>query len=322
MSDKTILITGGAGYIGSALIRDIANDPKLGNPRVRVFDNLQRHHLYGLLDLPSSGTYEFIEGDILDRFGIERAMEDVDTVIHLAAIVRTPFSFEHPEWTSQVNHWGTQTVVESALQAGVARFIHVSSASVYGSNGHFTENDECKPVGPYAVSKFQAEREVITAGDRGLNATIIRLGTVFGNAPAVRFDAVAGRFVYLACAGKPLTIHGSGEQVRPMIHINDASDFLRHCLTNGPSDGRTVNVAAYHPTVLEIVDTLKRIAPQVITRFTQQDFLTQISYSIDTQTMQALGFEPQTTLQDGLQALYRRLQYMHNANDTQGTANS
>ena len=213
MTENIILVTGGAGYIGSQLIRDLAIDPRFAGTTIRIYDNLQRHHFCGLMDLPPEGRFEFIEGDILDRLNLGRAMEGVGTVIHLAAIVSTPLSFDHPEWTEQVNHWGTASVVETALNAGVPRFLFTSSASVYGPGGPFSETDTCRPIGPYAISKRRAEEEILLCCGRGLNCTILRLGTTFGNAPAMRFDAVAGRLAYLVGVKRPMVIHGSGNQV-------------------------------------------------------------------------------------------------------------
>ena len=307
-SKKVILITGGVGYIGSRLIRDMAMDNRFTHPVIRIYDNLQRQHFCGLMDLPSAGSYEFVEGDVLDRANLERAMQGVSSVVHLAAIVKTPLSFDHPEWTEQVNHWGTATAVECALNAGVSQFLYVSSASVYGPGGPFQESADCKPIGPYASSKLEGEREVMRGGQHHLRTTIVRLGTVFGYAPAMRFDAVANHFAYLAGIERPITVHGTGEQVRPFIHVCDAVKALRLCLADPRAEGEIVNAVTMNLSVNEIAHTVKAIVPSASIRYTDQHILTEISFEVESRKLIDLGFQPQFDLRKGLQ---ERLSHWH-----------
>jgi UDP-glucose 4-epimerase len=305
-SEQIILITGGAGYIGSRLIRDLATDPRFANHTIRIYDNLQRHHFCGLMDLPGEGHYEFIEGDILDRLNLERVMQGVRAVVHLAAIVRTPLSFDHPEWTEQVNHWGTASVVEAAINTGVSRLLYTSSASVYGPGGPFRETDVCRPIGPYAISKRRGEEEVWQGGERGLNFTIVRLGTTFGNAPAMRFDAVASRLAYLVGVKRPMVIHGSGNQIRPLIHVQDASAAIRLCLTDSRAEREIINAVTLNPTANEIAQTLQAIVPDTSIRYTDQDILTEIGFEIDSTRLTELGFASQFDLETGLREMLAR----------------
>ncbi|MDY0018442.1 MAG: NAD(P)-dependent oxidoreductase [Anaerolineae bacterium] len=299
-SEPIIMITGGAGYIGSQLVRDLAVDPHFANCIIRIYDNLQRQHFCGLMDLPTSGRYEFIEGDILDRLNLERAMHDAKIIIHLAALVHTPLSFDHPEWTNQVNHWGTASVVECALDVGVPRFIYVSSASVYGPGGPFREEDPCNPFGSYAISKLKGEKEVIQGDERGLHTTIVRLGTTYGMAPAMRFEATVNQFAYLTGVKRPMVIHGSGEQVRPSIHIRDASAVLRFCLSNFSTESEIINAATANPTVNDIANMMQDLSPDAIVYYTDQDTLTEVSYEIDSTKLFEMGFQPQYTLEEGI----------------------
>ena len=221
---KTILVTGGCGYLGSRLIRDLANDKQLGGVTIRILDNFQSGHQQALMGLPKEGRYQFIEGDILDPSIVRLALQGVDAVIHLAAIVTTPMSFDRPVWMEQVNRWGTIHLVDACLQAGVQRFIYASSAAVYGPGGPFSEVGPCHPLGPYAQSKQRAEVGVLKAAERGLMPTILRFGSIFGLAPVTRFDAVINHFVYLTGIGRPLTVYGDGQQSRPFIYVRDASE--------------------------------------------------------------------------------------------------
>ncbi len=299
--EPAILITGGAGYIGSQLARDLATDPRFSNYIIRIYDNLQRQHLCGLMDLPSEGRYEFIEGDILDRLNLGRAMHGVQAVVHLAAVVKTPISFDHPEWTEQVNHWGTASVVDCALSADVTRLLYVSSASVYGPGGPFQETDHCRPVGPYAISKLKGENEALRS-----RFTIVRMGTVFGNAPAMRFDGIANRLAYQVGVGRPMIIHGSGEQIRPLIHTRDASAVLRLCLADSRVEGEIINAVTINPTINEIAHALQAIVPDAPIRYTDQDILTEISFHVDSTKLMELGFEPQVSLEQGLAKMVSR----------------
>jgi UDP-glucose 4-epimerase len=306
--ESVILVTGGAGYIGSQLIRDLATDPRFLNCTIRIYDNLRRQHFCGLMDLPTDSRYEFVEGDILDRFNLERSMQGVSTVVHLAAIVRTPLSFDHPEWTEQVNHWGTAAVVDCALNAGITRLLYVSSASVYGPGGPFRETDICRPIGPYAISKRKGEEEVLQGGERGLRFTIVRLGTTFGNAPAMRFDAIANRLTYLVGVGRSMTVHGSGEQIRPLIHVCDASTVLRLCLADSKAEAEIINAVMMNPSVNKIAHTLQKIAPDASIRYTDQDILTEISFEVDSAKLIGMGFRPQFNLEQGLKEMLARWQ--------------
>ena len=300
-TEHVILITGGAGYIGSQLARDLAEDPRFSDRIIRIYDNLQRQHLCGLMDLPTDGRYEFIEGDILDRLNLRRAMHGVQTVVHLAAVVKTPISFDHPEWTEQVNHWGTASVIDCALSADVTQFLYVSSASVYGPGGPFRENDVCHPVGPYAISKLKGEKEAARS-----RFTTVRLGTVFGNAPAMRFDGIANRLAYHVGVGQSMVIHGSGEQVRPLIHVRDASAALRLCLADSRAEGEIINAVTINSSINKIARTLQIIVPDAPVRYTDQDILTEISFQVDSTKLIELGFQPQFDLEQGLGKIVSR----------------
>lgn len=314
MTSRTILVTGGAGYIGSRLIRDLAHDPALSGCTIRIYDNLQRETYSTLLDLPPDGNYQFIEGDILDNAGIRRALDGVWAVVHMAAIVRTPLSFGPSGWVEQVNHWGTANLVDSAVAAGVPYMVYSSSAAVYGpvdtvGGKPFREADFCRPVGLYAESKLRAEQHLRAAFQQGrMQTTILRLGPVFGFAPALRFDAVANRFAYLASIHRALTIYGDGKQVRPQLHVSDASSAIRFALVHPePMAGETFNVVGENVSVQGLADAIRTLRPGVETRYTEQDVLTHLSFAIDSGKLSALGWYPQVSLEVGLAELLEHM---------------
>lgn len=289
MPASTILVTGGCGYLGSSLLR--ALPIAFPNSSIRILDNFQRGTEHALLDLPSEGHYQLTEGDILDSGVVRRAIRGVDTIVHLAAVVRTPMSFENPTWMHQVNHWGTAHLVEAALDAGVKRFIYPSTTAVYGPGGPFDETAACHPLGPYATSKHQAEEAVRAAVDRGLNAAILRLGMLYGLAPAVRFDGVVNRLLFLAGTGRALTVFGDGRQRRPVVHVEDAVRAILMGLA-GTFDRDTLNVAAGSPSVLELVESVRVARPDVQVRYTEQDVLTHLSFEVDGSRARGRGWTP------------------------------
>ena len=312
---RVILVTGGAGYLGSQLIRDLAADPTCTDCTIRILDNLQRETYHTLLDLPETGRYEFVEGDVLDNAGVRRALDGVWAVVHMAAIVRTPLSFGGSAGQiEQVNHWGTANLVEAAGQAGVQLLIHTGSAAVYGpvdawGSQPFTERDICRPVGLYAESKLRAEKHVVQAGQRGALQTVnLRLGPVFGYAPAVRFDGVANRFAYLAGVRRALTVFGTGEQTRPHLHVRDASSAIRFALAHpDQTANETFNVVGENSTILSITEAVRNLRPDVDLRFTEQDVLTHLSYAIDGGKLNALGWYPAVSVEAGIAELLDHL---------------
>jgi nucleoside-diphosphate-sugar epimerase len=302
-SPGVVLVTGGCGYIGSQLIRDLA----LAGLTVRILDNMQRGGYQALMDLPEQGRYQFLEGDILDPAALRRALEGVEAVVHLAAVVRTPLSFDHPAWTEQVNHWGTARLVEQCLEAGATRFVFTSSASVYGPGGPFDETSVCRPMGPYAQSKWRAEQAVLAAASRGLRPTVLRLATVFGYAPMMRFDAVANRFAYLAGVGRPLTVYGTGQQTRPLIHVRDASAAIRFCLTHeAETTGEVFNVVGANASILDLVEAVREVKPDMRVHYTEQDVLSHLSFAMDSRKLERLGWRPGCTIEAGMAEVIAR----------------
>ncbi|MCA9367233.1 SDR family oxidoreductase [Candidatus Kaiserbacteria bacterium] len=303
-SMKTILITGGCGYLGSQLVRDFGLE-QTEPVNIRILDSLRQDGRRALMDLPQGPRYEFIEGDILDPSALAQALADVDTVIHLAAVVRTPLSFDNPAWLEQVNHWGTAHLVDACIAAGVRRFVYASSTAVYGPGGPFSEADTCRAQGHYAQSKLRAEAAVQSGRERGLETIILRLGLLYGLAPVTRFDAVANRLAYLAGVGRPLTVFGDGEQRRPFLHVRDASRALRLAV-HGPGpdpQAAVINIAGDNVSVLTLVETLVSLRPETRVHFTEQDIRTHYSFEVYRGRALEMGWTPQVALDEGLEEI-------------------
>lgn len=296
---KNVLVTGGCGYLGSQVIRDLAT--QLGpNVKIRILDNMQAGNYDALRRLPK-GDYEFVEGDILNRSALRYALNGIYTVIHLAAVVKTPMSFEHATWTEQVNHWGTVNVVEACIEAKVQQLIYVSSTAVYGPGGPFSEDHVCAPQGAYAISKWQAENSVRAGYARGLNTTILRIGTLYGTASCMRFDAFVNRLAYLGGIGRPLTIFGDGEQKRPVVHVRDASRMCLFAMSHfHATRGEVINVVGQNPSVHEVTELIRSLRPSIQVRYTDQNILTQVSMRVASSILESMNWEPQYSLIDGI----------------------
>ena len=311
MSKQTLLITGGCGYLGAHLLRQIAANADFSTACVRILDNLSSGSVNALLDLPAGPSYAFIEGDILAPGVMRMALEGVTAVIHLAAIVRTPFAFDQPASLQQVNHWGTVRLLEHCRQAGVQRFIYASSASVYGPGEDFGEASPRRPLGPYSCAKLAAEHAVLESDGHDLATTVLRLATCYGgDASRVRFDAVANRLVYLAGIGRSLTVFGNGEQARPLIHVRDAARALLWVLGKDETAGEAYNALEENVAIEFLALLIKNLRPQTRIRYTDQDYREHLSLTLKGDRLHATGWQPQERLADGfaeLLAHFRRL---------------
>src|SRR5262245_41461421 len=213
-----ILITGGAGYIGTELIDELSKNNSV--ERIKVYDNLSRGN-YNFFFGKNSGQkkIKFIQGDILDSRKIRKELKGIDIVFHLAAKVTTPFANIDSHFFEQINHWGTAELVYAMEESSVKKFIFTSSASIYGSTSvPATEETPPHPTSFYGVSKQRAEEHVKRLFEK-FPTVILRCGNVYGYSKSMRFDAVINRFMFDANFINRITINGSGTQSRSFIHI-------------------------------------------------------------------------------------------------------
>ena len=218
---KKILVTGGAGYIGSALV------PKLlaRGYDVRVFDKLIFGD-FGLEDVKDK--IEIIQGDVTDPDS--RIMDGVYGVVHLAGFSTEPTAYFNPRHTDQVNHLGTEKIARLAKEAGVERFAFASTCSVYFTydtplvpEAH-TEEEVVNCISPYSITKRAAEEALKELTDSNFRPTILRKGTIYGFSPKMRYDLVVNSFTKDAFSKKRITVHAGGEVYRPMLDLDLATD--------------------------------------------------------------------------------------------------
>jgi len=304
-----VLVTGGCGYIGSKLVRDLSKDKKFEDSTIRILDNMMRERYVSIMDLPREGSFEFIEGDIRNDNDLKRAFHDVETVVDLAGITNAPISFERRELTIDVNVKGGSNVVEHAVQSEVDKFVYSSTASVYGpTKGIVDEKHPCKPISPYGETKLQAEKFSLTAArDSGLDATVLRLGTVFGYSIGMRFDTVVDRFAYLACIGAPLTVWESAKtEKRPYLHISDSTNAILFALERPDMKGEIYNVIGENASINRITEVVGREVKDTKVMITPSPNLNQVSYELDASKIECLGFSTRHRLEDGVKEIVER----------------
>lgn len=212
-----VLVIGGAGFIGSHIVEHFQ-----GRAEVRVLDNLRsgsRRNLDGL-------TCEFMEGSILDRELLRRAMTGVDCVFHLAAMISVPESMQKPVECNEVNTTGTLVVLEEAARAGVKKLVFSTSAAIYGDNPVTpkVETMSPEPKSPYAVTKLDGEFYCgMFAREGWLSTACLRYFNVFGprQDPKSQYAAAVPIFIDRAVKNEPITIYGDGEQTRDFIYVKD-----------------------------------------------------------------------------------------------------
>lgn len=217
---ETILVTGGAGFIGSNFAR-IALERGYS---IRIVDNLSTGSQEVADDLQNLGA-EVIVGDIRDLNVMNAALHGVDFIVHLAAQISVPLSMERPEETADINIQGTQVVIDCALKHGVQRLVMASSAAVYGENTNLplAEEDGGMLLSPYAKSKWENEDQILNSRKEGLESVALRFFNVYGvgQRPDSAYAAVIPKFVDLIVNQQPPVINGDGLQTRDFVHVND-----------------------------------------------------------------------------------------------------
>lgn len=295
--DRRILVTGGAGFIGSHL-----TDALVGENEVTVLDNLSTGNRAWV-----SPRARFIQGDVRDADALRQALEGVEVVFHQAALPSVPRSFLDPLATHEVNATGTLRLLEAARKAGVERFVYAASSSAYGDVEELPKREAMPPapLSPYAVSKLAGEQYVrVYALTYGLRAASLRYFNVYGprQDPHSQYAAVVPRFVTAALQRRPLIVYGDGRQSRDFTFIQDA---VRANLLAAQADvsGEVLNVAGgRRTTILELARLVEELVGHPLTVHHEAARPGDILHSLAdlAAARRVLGFEPQTSLRDGL----------------------
>mgnify|MGYP000448033230 CR=1 FL=1 len=306
-----ILVTGGCGYIGSALLPQLLAEDSDVVDHVTVLDNLEQgtpRNLMGV-GLGETDRLSFRRGDVREYGDVESAMRGANTVTHLAAITGADSTHDRRDETFAVNYEGTENVVRAAGKLDVQNVVFASSCNLYGraASSDIDETTDPQPLNPYAEAKHDAETRLNEATDEhGFEATALRMSTNYGYSPGVRFNLVVNYFVFRALTGRPLTVYGDGSNWRPFIHVRDAARAYKHAALN-PTDWPqfVYNVGANDQNY-----RVQRIAEIVQTELDQSLDITYLedehpgpSYHVNFDRLTETGFTPEHTLREGVREL-------------------
>jgi UDP-glucose 4-epimerase len=265
-----VLITGGAGYVGTELTQQLLQNPEV--EEIIIYDNLSRknYNLFIGHNKLTNHRIRFIPGDILDSYKLRKIIAEVDVVYHLAAKVLTTFSNDDPHMFEQVNHWGTAELSYALEQSEVSKVIYLSSSSVYGdSEEQIYEDTVPQPRTYYGISKLNGEKMISRLSDR-MRTFIVRCGNVYGYSRSMRFDAVINKFMFDAHFTNRITIQGSGKQHRGFIHVKKVVQDLGDLLVNELPSG-TYNLVDKNMTVMDVANGLREVYPDMEMLFILQD---------------------------------------------------
>lgn len=299
-----VLVTGGAGFIGSNIVDALLEDGGYG---VRVLDNFAtglRSNLQHCRD-----QIEMVEGDIRDVETVEMAVEGVDCILHEAALPSVPRSVRAPNTTNEVNVGGTLKLLTAAHSAGVKRLVFASSSSVYGDSDVMpkTETMTPNPMSPYAVSKITGEYYVrVFARLYGMQTASLRYFNVFGprQDPTSQYSGVIAKFITAALNGEPFVVYGDGQQARDFTYIDNVVRANVAALKAEHLDGVVMNVACGgQVSLLEMIEELQAITgTDAEVRFEEQRVgdvrFSQAAIDVARAT---LGFEPSVSFREGLE---------------------
>lgn len=258
-----VLITGGAGYIGYSLVKQLLEDADRLHS-ISIYDNLSRKNYAFFTEAQfDHKPVKFINGDILDGRSLQKALEGIDCVVHLAAKVTTPYADAEAHSFDQVNHWGTAQLV-TAIEASpsVKKVIYLSSISIYGSaEGIMDENTEPNPRSFYGISKLDGEKQIQLLSD-SREVFILRSGNVYGYNPSYRIDAVINRFMFNANFIGRIQINGSGEQLRAFIHVHKIARAIIGAI-DGVFPQGTYNVVEHNLSINDVTEQVKALYPSL-----------------------------------------------------------
>jgi UDP-glucose 4-epimerase len=299
------LVTGGAGFVGSHLVRRLL----LEGYSVRILDNFATGTMRNLDGLES---VQVIKGDIRSRTVVNEAMTGVESVFHLAALPSVARSWMDPVATLATNAHGTANVVESAVDARVSCLIYSSSSSVYGEQDAELKSEslEARPISPYAYSKLLGEKIALAHAreGKGMRVVALRYFNVFGarQDPDSPYSAVIPLFIKHALTGTAATIHGDGTQSRDFTHVDNVVE-ANVCAFRSEASGIAMNIACGQShTLLDLVAAISDLNGRTLEIIFGPPREGDIRHSrADISLARAkIGYDPKVTFEDGLRRTF------------------
>jgi len=305
-----VLVTGGAGFIGSHLVDKLMLD----GHEVVVLDDLSSGSLKNIEHHLDEPGFRFVEGDIRHPRTVEKTLEGVDAVIHEAAIASVPLSMKNPALTNEVNIFGTLNLLEASLRVKVKRFVYASSCAVYGAASELpiSEDVPLKPLSPYASSKLAAEERCkVFHENYGLETIRLRYFNVYGPRQAAsEYAGVMLKFLERIRRDQPPVIFGDGEQTRDFVYIGDVVEATLLALDREGAAGEVFNIGTGEAT------TIKKLC-EIFLKLTGKTHLKPIYMDVKpgdirhsqadiTKAMKLLGYRPKVSLERGVRGFLNR----------------
>ena len=310
VADDLVVVTGGAGYIGSHLVRELLG----AGARVRVVDSLAVGTGSSLTSHWGHPRFEFLRGDVRESSLRDGALTGATSVVHLAAVVGDPACARDQDLAREVNVDATRAWLDAARLAGGGRFLFASTCSNYGKmadpDAFATEDWELRPVSLYAETKVAAEIDVLGAGEPGFSTTCLRFATIYGTSPRMRFDLTVNEFTRDAVLSGALVVYG--EQFwRPYVHVRDAARAIVMVLEAPPEAvaGEVFNVGdtGQQFRKQDLVELLVAKLPETtVERVERTEDPRDYRVSFE-KVKAALGFETTRTVPDGIDEMLELL---------------
>lgn len=299
-----MLVTGGAGYVGSTLMRDAL----ISGYRVRCLDLM----LYGgksIVGLLNNPNFELIKGDIRNRDDVEKALEGVNVIVHLAGIVGDLPCQAAPKSAYQINFHGTELLATTAKKKNIKPFVFGSTCSTYGSADTLVFADETRelnPVSLYAETKIDCENLLLSLKSDSFHPIILRYGTAYGVSFRTRFDLLINSFVYEALTHNKIVVFAAN-MWRPYVHVSDAAAIILEMLRvqSDIISGEIFNagITSQNFRKYEIVKMIQEFLPDIEVHFANE-IDDKRNYRVDfTKLEQRIGFKPAKTVSDGIREL-------------------
>lgn len=301
---SVFLITGGAGFIGSNIVKHLVEKEET----VKVFDNLSTGNLNNIENFLNLSNFSMIKADLTDEGEVRKAIAGVDYVLHQAAIPSVQRSIEHPVRSNDSNIKGTLNLLIAARDEKVKKLVYASSSSIYGAVKELPKREDMAiaPLSPYALTKYAGERYCQIFSDiYGLPTVCLRYFNVFGPGqnPDSEYSAVIPKFIKLMLEGKSPVIFGDGEQSRDFTYVDNVV-MANISAAHSDVSGEVINIACgERRTVNKLVESLNNILDKNIEPIYKESRLGDVKHSFAdiTKAKQLLGFEPQVKFNQGLE---------------------
>lgn len=254
-----VLITGGAGYVGSALVVHLLNLKEIES--ITVYDNLSARH-FALFTLPniSSSKLKFVEGDILDAHKLNKEVKKANVVVHLAGLTKESQSNDS-HFFEQINHWGTSEVLNAVEQSDVSKFIYLSSDEVFGSSEIINETKEPNPKSFFGHSVYRAEEQIKRMWDKK-QCFIVRAAEIFGYSPANHYHGLINNIAFHANFKGRIQIPGNGRNTICFVSLQNTVEVLSHLMGSNFSS-EIFHLSGHTAQTLDVVEVFQDFFPNL-----------------------------------------------------------